>query len=87
MNTAKIYHDSNGEERTIWQMIKLEPEWAANRIQESEKFIEKFCKLKEQNKQLREYAQHKPDCCTLLKNYEAGFSRHCDCGKDKLIKE
>jgi hypothetical protein len=39
MNTAKIYHDANGNECTIFQMVKREPEWAATRIQEGEKAI------------------------------------------------
>jgi hypothetical protein len=41
MNTAKVYKDTNGEECNIHQMIKREPYWAANRIQEGEKAIEK----------------------------------------------
>ena len=40
MNTAKIYHDSDGDERTILQMVTLEKEWAANRLQEGEKAVE-----------------------------------------------
>lgn len=39
MNTAKVYHDSDGEEMTIHQMVKHEPMWAANRIQVGEKAI------------------------------------------------
>lgn len=39
MNTAKIYYDINGNEKTICQMVKCEPHWAANRIQEGEKAI------------------------------------------------
>ena len=42
MNTAKIYQDCNGEECTIHQMIRHEPEWAASRIQEGEKQLEKI---------------------------------------------
>ena len=45
MNTAKIYHDSNDDECTIFQMLKREPEWSANRIQEGEKAIEQLQKL------------------------------------------
>ena len=45
MNTAKIYHDSDGDERTILQMVTLEKEWAANRIQEGEKAIERVSNL------------------------------------------
>lgn len=40
MNTAKIYHDLDGNERTIHQMVKLEPQWAASRIQQAEKYEE-----------------------------------------------
>ena len=36
MDTAKIYHDAEGNERTIHQMVRLEPEWAAVRVQEGE---------------------------------------------------
>ena len=42
MNTAKIYYDSEGKERTIRQMVKYEPEWAANIIQFYEKKISKL---------------------------------------------
>jgi hypothetical protein len=41
MDTAKIYHDSEGNECTIGQMIEREPYWAANRLQEGEAAIER----------------------------------------------
>jgi hypothetical protein len=37
MDLEKIYHDLNGNECNILQVVKKEPEWAANRIQEGEK--------------------------------------------------
>ena len=37
MNTAKVYYDSDGNECTIHQMVKREPEWAASRIQAGER--------------------------------------------------
>lgn len=40
MNSAKIYYDSDGNEKTIYQMIKDEPEWTASKFQEMEKIIE-----------------------------------------------
>ena len=40
MDTAKIYYDHEGVKRTILQMVKYEPEWSANRIQEGENAIE-----------------------------------------------
>jgi hypothetical protein len=36
MNLEKIYHDMDGKERNILQMVKLYPEWAANMIQMKE---------------------------------------------------
>ena len=41
MNTAKKYHDSDGNECSIFQVVRLEPDWAASRIQEGEKAIER----------------------------------------------
>jgi hypothetical protein len=40
LDTGKTYMDSEGNECSIWQMVRREPEWAANRIQEGEKAIE-----------------------------------------------
>ena len=36
VDTGKIYKDSEGNDCSIMQMIKREPFWAANRIQEGE---------------------------------------------------
>jgi hypothetical protein len=47
MNTARVYKDSHGEDRTIFQMVRLEPEWAAHRIQEGEKAIARVTELEE----------------------------------------
>lgn len=33
MDLTKTYYDSDDEPRNILQMVKREPEWAANRIQ------------------------------------------------------
>lgn len=41
MNTARIYKDSGGDECSIAQIVKREPEWAASRIQAGEEAIEK----------------------------------------------
>jgi hypothetical protein len=46
MNTAKIYHDTDGNKCSIWQMIKREPDWVANVFQTHESTIDKLrCKL------------------------------------------
>lgn len=42
MNMAKIYYDSENKQCSILQMVKKEPNWAANRIQEGEKAINKL---------------------------------------------
>ena len=39
MNTAKIYYDSDDNACSIVQMVRREPEWAANRVQEGEEAI------------------------------------------------
>lgn len=52
MNTAKVYQDSNGQDCTIYQMIRFEPEWAANRIHEGEKAIAEVERLTEENAHL-----------------------------------
>ena len=49
MNTAKVYYDSNGNECSIMQMVKREPYWAANRIQEGEKAIEELAEIKKRS--------------------------------------
>ena len=45
MNTSKVYHDSDGNECSIWQMVKREPTWAADRIQAGEDAIERIAAL------------------------------------------
>lgn len=45
MNTAKVYYDIDGNKKTIFQMVRDEPTWAAVRIQEGEKAIEKVKEL------------------------------------------
>jgi len=49
MNTAKIYKDIQGNERSIHQMVAHEPQWAASRIQAGEVAIDKlkwaYCEL------------------------------------------
>ena len=39
MDLTKKYHDSDGFERNILQMVKIEPEWAANVIQSQQQRI------------------------------------------------
>jgi len=47
MNTAKIYQDQDGNECSIHQMVKREPEWAASRIQAGEDALAMVAKIKE----------------------------------------
>lgn len=41
MSTAKVYYDIDGNDCTLNQMVVREPGWAAVRIQEGEKAIQK----------------------------------------------
>jgi len=52
MDTAKIYFDAKGNQKTIWQMVRDEPEWTANRLQEGEKAISEINCLKTLNAEL-----------------------------------
>ena len=45
MNTAKVYQDIDGNDCSIHQMVRREPQWAARRIQEGEKAIAKLEEL------------------------------------------
>lgn len=46
MNLEKIYYDADGKKCNILELIKKEPEWAANRIQEGEKYKNMWGRLK-----------------------------------------
>lgn len=48
MDTSKVYFDSEGNECSIWRMVKREPTWAAVRIQEGEKAIDEITTLRQQ---------------------------------------
>ena len=41
MDSADIYHDSDGNECSLLQAVHREPQWAVSRIQEGEKAIER----------------------------------------------
>ncbi len=53
MDTGKTYYDSNANECSIWQLVRREPDWAANRVQEGEKAIEKVAELKAEVERLK----------------------------------
>lgn len=36
MNTAKVYYDTEGNQRTLSQMVEHEPQWAASRLRHCE---------------------------------------------------
>ena len=50
MNTARVYKDIDGNDRTIWQMVNNEPAWAASRIQQAEKYEALLMQWHEQQK-------------------------------------
>jgi hypothetical protein len=45
-STAKVYYDCEGNERTLYQMVRTEPEWAMSRIQVGEAAIKELEHLK-----------------------------------------
>lgn len=55
MNTAKIYHDSEGNECTIYQAVMREPEWAASRIQVGEVAIKRVQILEDALSEIAKY--------------------------------
>jgi hypothetical protein len=69
--SLKVYQDSEGNDCTIYQMIRREPDWAANRIQEGEKAIAEVERLTALVSELEnsDYWQGRND------GYEAGLSR------------
>jgi len=46
MDLEKKYHDFEGNQRNILEMVARDPGWAANRIQEGEKAIAELERLK-----------------------------------------
>jgi len=61
MDTFKVYQDSEGNNRTIWHMVKHEPEWAANRIQAGESALE------QQLRQTTDFGNQQTENLTRLK--------------------
>ncbi len=52
-STAKVYRDIEGNEVTLRQLIKLEPEWAYGRIKAGEKAIQQNTALMGEIEMLR----------------------------------
>lgn len=52
MDTGKVYIDSDGDECSIWQIVRREPVWAANRIQDGEKAVAKVEQLQAEKAEL-----------------------------------
>ena len=86
MNTSKIYHDSEGNECTIFQAVRREPEWAAVRIQEGEKAIDELKCIKSSNnkspcKEAKafkiEIRALKSELKSALKKYDAFIAAGC----------
>ena len=58
MCKTKTYYDVEGNERTLDQMVKHEPAWAANRIRAGEKAIERLNKEAKEITDLKEQIEH-----------------------------
>ncbi len=57
MNTSKMYEDLDGNKCSIWQMVRREPDWAVNRIQDGEKAIGELLKIKIQEDTLVRFSR------------------------------
>ena len=64
MDLKKIYYDSYARKCNILQLVKKEPEWAADRIQEGEKAISELIALKN-SASCPLYTEYKKSCKAL----------------------
>lgn len=48
----KIYHDVEGNERTLHEMLRVEPEWAVNKIKQGEKAVNNLERMMEALKRI-----------------------------------
>jgi hypothetical protein len=79
MDTGKAYHDSDGNECSIWQMVRREPEWAANRIQEGEKAIEHHSRLIERlEEEIMQAIAAEPELPTYLSVWQGSPVKFAD---------
>ena len=82
MDLKKVYHDSDGNECNIFQMVRREPEWAANILQQGEIAIAELRALKEHASQQPDSADAK--CDHDWKHYPikpGGFTKCSKCGE------
>ena len=72
MDLTKKYYDSDGVELSILGVVVREPEWAANRIQDGEKYHAELRKLR---------GKYCPPCplCRVVKDPDPNvrFCFHC----------
>jgi uncharacterized protein YhaN len=66
-STAKVYHDVNGVECTLRQLVKADPDWAASRIQVGEQAIAERDSLQAQ---LSAALDSKKECWEAYKRIE-----------------
>ena len=71
MDTGKIYRDTDGNKKTIHQMVRGEPHWAANRIQEGEKAIKKVDRLEEVIQRALLVAKYPPQDIEIIQILES----------------
>ena len=65
MDLTKVYKDSEGLELSIYQMVRREPDWAANRLQEGELAIEELATLKAESAEKSDNKQSAPCLCPV----------------------
>lgn len=72
-STAKVYYDIENNPRTLYWMVRNEPEWARSRIIEGEKAIAENSKLREvaDAAQKREWLNSDIEQTTPFEHYKA----------------
>ncbi|WP_373031646.1 hypothetical protein [Sulfurovum sp.] len=69
MDTGKIYHDSEGQECSIWQAVRREPDWAASRIQVGEIAIARVAVLEKALKEIADMPDVRSDECCIIASH------------------
>ena len=79
MDTSKVYEDSKGNKCSIWQRVRREPDWAANRIQEGEKAIKELATLKDASQPNKSSGQ--AYSCPYCHSRDRGTFKCNQCGR------
>jgi hypothetical protein len=59
MTTPRKYYDPQGAECSLVQLVRMEPEWAANQIRHRDQLEEHVAKLREALQRIRSFSVHR----------------------------